>query len=298
MDHIKALRYFDHIVRSGSYAEAARSMGLATSTLTRQIQALEAHLGAQLLVRDARVLVPTEIGQVYLTHARDVLGALERADDVVRSYHASPRGTLRISAQTTYGQRRLLPVLGEFSQQFPDIILDVELTNQFSDVARGDVDLAFRGGVPPDSFVMARLLEDHTFHLYAAPSYLETYGTPETREDLTRHRAIYYRGDQRILYWGTLRSGVWRPVEIPAVLVTNDANLMIERLVSGAGLAMSPAWTVAREEARGEVVRLDMELTLGRARRLGIYLLYGQSRYAVPKIRAAVDFFTQTLSTQ
>ena len=146
MDELRALRYFSKVVETGSFTKAARMFDVPPSSLSRRVADLEKNLGATLLKRSTRVVKVTEIGQTYYEQIQQVLHRLEQSNEAVRSYQAKPMGQLHISSMVGFGERILLALLDEFSQLYPEIILDVSLSDELSALGRDNVDIAIRGG--------------------------------------------------------------------------------------------------------------------------------------------------------
>lgn len=300
MDKFKAMRYFSSIEQTGSFTAAAQQAKVPVSTLSRGIQALEAELGAKLLKRSTRHVTMTEIGKIYLTHCKDILNAIERAEGQVGSYQSSPSGVLRLSALPYYAECRLMPILEVFQQQYPHIVIDLDLSSQVADLDRDGVDIAIRGGSAPAGRVIALRLEDNTHRLYATPQYLSHKGTPSCGADLARHQALLYRAPTKVLNWHIETQGEWLPVAIDTVLISNSVKVLQQSLLAHKGLAMLPSWSVQQELKRGELVHIEMSDTLSVAAvnpATSLYLLYQQSQYVIPKIKVAVDFLRQHLKT-
>ena len=171
MDQIRALRYFCEVAETGSFTRAAEVFSVPPSSLSRRVAALEQSLGATLLKRSTRSVQLTEIGQLYFRQVKDILSQLEQSDTAVRSYQAKPMGQLRISAMTNFGERLLLPLLDEFKALYPEVILDVSLSDAVSNLGRDEVDIAIRGGYAPNERVQAIRLKDNEFIPVASPDY-------------------------------------------------------------------------------------------------------------------------------
>ena len=193
MDQLRALRYFAKVVETGSFTRAAEAFSVPPSSLSRRIADLEKNLGANLLKRSTRVVQVTEIGQLYFKQVQDILAQLEQSDETVRSYQAKPTGFLRVSSMVSFGERLLLPLLDEFRTLYPEIILDVSLSDELSTLSRDDVDIAIRGGYAPNERVQAIRLMDNEFIPVAASSYLETMGTPKLAAELKQHKGLFFR---------------------------------------------------------------------------------------------------------
>ncbi len=180
MDQLRAMRYFVRVAETGSFTKAASTFSVPPSSLSRRIADLEESLGATLLKRSTRVVQLTEIGQLYFEQLQDILLQLEQCDESVRSYQAKPMGQLRISAMVGFGERILLPLMDEFRQLYPEVILDISLSDDVTTLGRDDVDVAIRGGYAPNERVQAIRLMDNEFIPVASQSYLQKRGVPET----------------------------------------------------------------------------------------------------------------------
>ncbi|WOJ96807.1 LysR substrate-binding domain-containing protein [Congregibacter brevis] len=292
MDQLRALRYFCKVVETGSFTRAAEAYSVPPSSLSRRVADLEKSLGANLLKRSTRVVKVTEIGQIYFEQIQDILLQLEQSDEAVRSYQAKPMGQLRISSMVGFGERSLLPLLGEFKILYPDIILDVSLSDELSTLGRDDVDIAIRGGYAPNERVQAIRLMDNEFIPVASPAYLETMGTPDGVFELRQHKGLFYRTPNGPTPWLCELAGEWHDVSAPAVAVSNNGKWLGEQAVAGQGIMMAPRWSLADYLAKGELCELhfDPVLRISQNAELAIYLLYQKQRYLVPKVKAAVDF--------
>lgn len=294
MDQLRALQYFVQVVETGNFSRAAEHFGVPPSSLSRRVADLEAHLGATLLKRSTRRVSVTEVGRLYYDNARDILERLAASDEAVSHYQSRPMGRLRISATVGFGESILLPLLDRFTERYPDIRLDVHLSDTLSVFDRDDVDLAVRGGYAPNERVVAVKLMDNTFIPVAAPHYLARHGTPNHPAELAHHQGLYFRTPQGPTPWLSLLDGQWRDVSAPAAAIGNAGQWLLQQAIAGRGILMLPHWALEAPLDSGELValRLEPEVVVTRNPDLGIYLLYQRLRYRVPKIRAAVDFLT------
>ena len=292
MDELRALRYFSKVVETGSFTKAASLFSVPPSSLSRRVADLENNLGATLLKRSTRVVKVTEIGQTYYEQVQQVLHQLEQSNEAVRSYQAKPMGQLRISSMVGFGERILLALLDEFSQLYPDIILDISLSDELSALGRDDVDIAIRGGYAPNERVQAIRLMANEFIPVAAPSYLIEMGTPKSVLELRQHRGLYFRTPSGPNPWLCELDGQWRDVSPPQVAVSNNGKWLANKAIKGQGIMMAPGWMVAPYIQSGELQELffDVVLKVTQNPDLAVYLLYQKQRYLVPKIKAAVDF--------
>jgi DNA-binding transcriptional LysR family regulator len=292
LDQLKALKYFAAVVETGSFTKAAALFSVPPSSLSRRIADLESRLGANLLKRSTRVVKVTEIGREYYNQVSKIITELDNSDEVVRSYQAKPMGQLRISSMTGFGEQILLPLLDEFSELYPDIILDVHLSDELSTLSRDDVDIAIRGGYAPNERVVALRLMGNQFVPAASERYLAHMGTPNHALQLKEHKGLYYRTPTGPTPWLCEIGGQWQDVSAPVVAISNGGRWLIEKAVKGQGIIMLPRWVLQPYLDRGELQLLDIKPTLTSTLNpeFAIYLLYQKQRYHVPKVKAAIDF--------
>ena len=299
MDQLRALRYFSKVVETGSFTRAAEAFSVPPSSLSRRIADLEKTLGANLLKRSTRVVQVTEIGQIYFKQVQDILTQLEQSDETVRSYQAKPTGFLRISSLVSFGERLLLPVLDEFKTLYPDIILDVSLSDELSSLSRDEVDIAIRGGYAPNERVQAVRLMDNEFILMAASSYLAAEGTPVHATEIKQHQGLFFRTPAGPQPWLCESDGQWLDVSAQPLAISNNGKWLGEQAIAGKGIMMAPRWHVQDYLDSGELQELVIEPTLRVSQNhdLAIYLLYQKQQYLVPKIKVAVDFLVDRFSS-
>lgn len=292
MDQLRAIRYFCKVVETGSFTNAATTFNVPPSSLSRRVADLERSLGATLLKRSTRVVRLTEIGRTYYNQVNDILRQLELSNDTVRSYQTVPTGQLRISAMVEFGEPILFPLLEEFSQRYPQIILDVRLSDELSALSRDEVDIAIRGGYAPNERVIAIKLMENQFIAVATKTYLERYGTPNTPLDLCHHKGLYYRTPNGPLRWISEINGQWQDVSAPQVAVSNNGKWLLGKVLAGQGMMMAPKWLLKEYLVSGDLQELSLspEINITSSSDFGIYLLYQKQRYLVPKVKAAVDF--------
>jgi DNA-binding transcriptional LysR family regulator len=297
MDQLRALKYFVKVVETGSFTKAAALFSVPPSSLSRRVADLEQSLGATLLKRSTRAVNLTEIGQAYYTQVSDILSQLERSDEDVRSYQTTPMGVLNISSMVGFGELLLLPLLDEFSEMYPQITLNVSLSDELSTLTRDEVDLAIRGGYAPDERVLAIKLMENDFIAVAAPSYLEKYGLPVNALELKEHRGLYFKTPEGPTPWLCEIDGQWQDVSAMQALVTNNGNWLVDKAIAGQGILMLPRWVLSAYLDSAELIELNIKppLSVTQYPNFGVYLLYQKQRYQVPKVKAAVDFLVARL---
>ena len=300
MDKLRALHYFLKVVETSNFTQAAKAFDVPVSSMSRRIKDLESELGVELFKRSTRVVRLTEQGALYYDEVKGAVAALSHADELVSLQTKTPSGILRITATPGYGEACLMPVLVKFRRQYPDISLDIQLTDQVSDLTHDQIDIAIRVGVKPQDRVVSRRLSDNNFVLVASPSYLDTHGTPLNLAQLNDHRSLYYRGPHAVLYWQANINGEWRQLNNKANIISDHGGGIVKAAVEGDGIALLPKWGIEKElsEKKLQVINLsDTEVVISRAPETGIYLLYIKPKYQIQKVKVAVDFLIRELGT-
>lgn len=292
MDQLRAMRYFSKVVEMGSFTKAARIFNVPPSSLSRRVADLETSLGATLLKRSTRIVKLTEVGQIYYNDVQQILNQLEQSNETVRCYQTTPMGRLRISSMVGFGEKILLPLLDEFSTLYPEIVLDVSLSDELSTLGRDDVDIAIRGGYAPNERVLAIRLMDNGFIPVASPSYIAKHGMPTNALHLKQHNGLYFKAPSGPTPWLCNIEGQWHDVSGPAVAISNNGPWLAKKACAGEGILMSTRWALASYLESGALQELSFEhpLSITQQADLAVYLLYQKQRYLVPKVKAAVDF--------
>ncbi len=297
MDQLRAIRYFSTVVETGSFTKAAKVFNVPPSSLSRRVADLEKSLGATLLKRSTRIVKLTEVGQIYYKDVQQILNQLEQSNETVRSYQTTPMGRLRISSMVGFGDKILLPLLDEFSQLYPEIVLDVSLSDELSTLGRDDVDIAIRGGYAPNERVLAIRLMDNGFIPVASPSYLEKYGMPANAMELKKHKGLYFKTPTGATPWLCKVDGQWHDVSGAAVAISNNGPWLARKACNGEGIFMSTRWALASflESGKLQELKFEHELAITQNSDFAVYLLYQKQRYLVPKVKAAVDFLVERI---
>ena len=297
MDQLRAIRYFSKVVETGSFTKASSAFNVPPSSLSRRVADLEKSLGATLLKRSTRMVKLTEVGQIYYNDVQQILSQLEQSNETVRSYQTTPMGRLRISSMVGFGEKILLPLLDEFSTLYPEIVLDVSLSDELSTLGRDDVDIAIRGGYAPNERVLAIRLMDNNFIPVASPSYLETHGMPKNAMALKEHNGLYFKAPFGPTPWLCNLNGQWHDVSGPALAISNNGPWLAKKACQGEGILMSTRWALAPYLESGKLQELmfEDELAITQNSDMAVYLLYQKQRYLVPKVKAAVDFLVERI---
>ena len=300
MDKLEAIRYFLKLGETLSFKGTAAHFGVQPSKVSRSIQSLEAELGVSLVERTTRNVRFTETGIWYRGEVSEPLRALGAADEFVAAQAKDPVGTLRITALTSYGEIRLCALLEQFRKAYPRIICDVELTDRYLDLSTGEIDIAIRATAEPPDYLVAKPLHSHRFVLVASPSYIQEHGRPVTLADVGDHAALGYRGPMGAYPWQAVSAnGEFVTVSRRLALITNHGSMMLKAAIAGEGLAFLPLWGIESALAQGtleEIHLQDAHFVKSVGADAKMYLLYHPSKARLGKVRAMVDFLTQTLA--
>jgi DNA-binding transcriptional LysR family regulator len=280
----------------GGFTAAATAAGVTPAAVSRSVARLEQRLGVRLFVRTTRQIRLTDGGRTYFEQCRQALTQLADAEREVSGGQAMPAGPLRISAPTPYAHYRLLPLLGEFRTRYPDVTLDIHVSNRNIDFADEGFDLAIRGRTPPDSSLVARKLEDAELVLVASPGYLKRAGRPKTLEDLANHECIQFElpSTGKRIPWPFMRNGEREEIPTSGGLCCAEDVLGVVTLArSGAGIVQTYRFIVEQDLARGDLVELLPEH--GGASRPFI-LLYPHARHLSLRARTFVEFLVEHLN--
>ncbi len=290
MDTIEGMRTFVTVVSAGSFTAAAERLDMSTALVSKYVGQLEERLGARLLNRTTRSLVMTEIGQAYLERCAQVIDDFDELEAAIHNKRSSPSGNLIISAPVTFGERHMTVALARFLEQYPDIVVDLRLTDRFVGLVDEAVDLAVRIAELPDSSLIARRLAPARVVACAAPSYLEKYGIPSQPDDLVNHACIIDNNFRSSHEWPFMVEARRITIKISGRFSVNSAQSSRAMVLAGAGIGLIPTYAIGEDIKRGEAVIL---LEPFEALDLGIYAVYLHHRHLAAKVRAFIDFMVK-----
>lgn len=253
MDKLDAMQVFVAVVEAGGFAAAARKLNRSRSAVNKAVAQLEALLNVQLFQRTTRRVSPTVTGLDYYSRCQAILLAIATAETDVAALHHQPQGILKINAPLSFGMHFLAPVVSQFMQQYPEVQIQVSLSDRFIDPLEEGYDLTLRIATPPqlhhlDSVILAPIPRS----LCASPTYLTQHGCPQSPQDLKEHQCLHY---------GYLASGqVWqlgdREVTVRGHFCTNNGELLREAALAHHGIALLPEFLVQADLASGRLERL------------------------------------------
>ena len=257
--HLEQITAFLAVAETQSFARAARTLGVAPSSVTRTVSELEARLGVQLLVRTTRRVSLTQAGTAFRAQVAPLVGGLVQAQDDVRAFQTTLKGTLRVSAPLSFGLHRLAEPLVRFRAQTPDIDLRISLTDRFVDILADDLDMALRiSGAPTDLSTIWRKIAPVPRSLVASPDYLDRRGVPDRPADLTAHVALAYAhlADGQVWQLTDPETNLTEPVRVPTGLTCDNGDLLAQLAIAGEGVALLPDFLLRDDIAAGRLIRL------------------------------------------
>jgi DNA-binding transcriptional LysR family regulator len=287
MDKLDAMNAFARVVSAGSYAEAARRMGLTRSAVSKAVSELEQLLGVRLLDRTTRRVTATEAGRAYYERVVGILAEVETTESAVSRLHDEPKGLLKINAPMSFGTLYLGPAIAEFMVAYADLRIELILNDRFIDPIEEGVDVTVRIGALADSSLIARKLAPARRVLVASPEYLRTHGMPKTTDDLVHHRALSFGHSQAAQRFELTHHGEILSVPVASRLCTNNGDVLRSAALHGNGIALLPTFLIGPDIAAKKLVVVlpDYEPT-----GLDIYAIYAPNRYLAAKTRVFIDF--------
>ncbi|MHC8339370.1 LysR family transcriptional regulator [Pseudomonas sp. HLT2-19-2] len=288
MDRLTSMAAFVMAAEAGSYASAAQRLGMSPQMVAKHVAALEHRLGARLLNRTTRRQSLTELGTAYYERCKHIVSEAKAADSLAQIMTDTPRGKLKISAPVTFGSYSLMPFVTEFLRQFPEVEIDLHLTDRAVDLVEEGYEAAFRIGPVANSSLTARPLAPYRLVVCAAPRYLAERGTPQVPADLQQHECLGYA------YWSRPADREWQfcnGAEVHTVPVTsrlhvNESKALLSAAVDGFGIVLGPADFLDPALRTGELVRL---LDGFEAPSRQMHLLYTANRQKTAKVRQFID---------
>jgi len=288
IDHIKT---FIAVYRAGSFVEVAKGRNVAPSSISRAIAALEINLKTRLFQRTTRHLIPTQEGQTYYERIVPLIEEMDLAHESLMNTTAEPSGCLRITASVSYGQIMIAPRLKVFRARYPNIELELILSDGQIDLISDQIDIAVRHGNLPDSSLVARKLADVTYRLVSSKAYLEQNGTPQIPQDLQKHALVTFAYENFRYAWKFEANGVSQRIPIKPILTSTNAVAIKQCIHDDTGIALLADWTIKDDLKSGALVELlEGWQICGDCAETGIWLMYPSSRFIPAKTRAFIEF--------
>lgn len=286
------LTVFHCVVRHSSYAKAAEELGLSPSGVSRIVTRLEERLGARLVQRTTRKLSLTEAGAAFHARTLQVLLDLAEAEAEVQEVTLRPRGHLRISAPVVFGRLWMGKLVHLLLERYPELTVDLSVTNRFVDLVEEGMDLAIRIGSLSDSRIIARRLCTNLRVLVASPTYIAQHGMPQHPNDLVNHECIVYTSFPRPREWKLLGPDGLVSVQVSGRFAANNAEIITDTAKQGRGITLGATLSIGAALLSGELVRVLPQYTLEPS---AVFAVYPSARQLSSKVRAAVDFMAEQL---
>jgi DNA-binding transcriptional LysR family regulator len=288
------LAQFSAIVRAGSISQAAATLGMGKSVLSRQLAKLEDDLGARLIQRSTRRLTLTEIGELVFAQAQHIDRAVANIEQLTEQHQSEVQGRLRVTCPRPLGQRYLVPLLVEFKQRYPKVEVVLSVDDRMVDLIAEHIDVAIRVAHLEDSTLVARKLSENPRVLVASPAYLARAGTPQTPDELRHHDCLVYTSGARVFdEWSFSKDGMATPLRAPARLQINDGMALVAAACAGGGVLVIDRLLVGHELADGTLVQLlpDYQLRAGQP----VYAVYPARPWLAFKTATFIAFLQERL---
>ncbi|MDT8990248.1 LysR family transcriptional regulator [Curvibacter sp. APW13] len=294
MDRLLSMRVFERVLAEGSFSAAARALDLSPAVVTRLVADLEEHLGTRLLQRSTRKLSLTDAGEQYLARLHGILQDIDDAEALASTLTQQARGTLRVLAQPVLATHVLAPLVAGFAQRYPDILLDLQV-RAFKSPPIEDYDLTIFGAPANfDGDIIARKIVSARAILVASPQYLRAHGSPQSPQDLQRHRFLQLHADTMLPPIARLqRIDAATPPEAFAVrplLRSNHVDTLLQAALDGAGITGASLELVAAHLAKGTLVHVLPQWMLGE---LVMYAALPTRKFLPQRTRVFLDYLTE-----
>ncbi|MBX9632452.1 MAG: LysR family transcriptional regulator [Burkholderiales bacterium] len=289
MDRLQSMEVFLRVVEKGGLSAAAETFAISPTMVGKHVRSLEERLGGRLLNRTTRRQSLTELGRTYYERCRQLVADFEAIENTVSEMRASPRGVLRINAPASFGSMQLAPALADYLERYPEVQVDLTLSDRVVDLVEEGYELAVRVGTLGDSGLVARKLAPFHLTVCASPAYLAKHGKPKAPRDLLQHNCLEftYGGGHRWLFESPAGK---ETIAIKGNLKINNGAALLEAALQGIGIILQPETLVADDIAAGRLVPL---LSRYQPAPRPVHLVYLPDRRLSPKLRSFIEFLVE-----
>ncbi|SDJ12396.1 DNA-binding transcriptional regulator, LysR family [Paraburkholderia steynii] len=299
--NLQALRYFLMVSTTGSFLATARHFEVPASSVSRFVASLEKELGQQLFYRSTRAVRLTEQGQRYYTQVREAVELLDSAADQLANRGTGIRGLVKINAPEALGRLHIAGLVNELQRQYPDLSVELTLTDAFIDPVQEGTDVTIRVGRLVDSGLIGKVVSAHRYRIAASPEYLAGRGIPQTPADLMQHNCLLYKGQQGSQRWYFRRSSKenFESLDVSGSLRSNNAEALVAAALAGRGIVLFPSWLFAPTSFKeGKLVSLltDWDISAS-AEELYVQILSPENRLRSHKVREVSDFLVKAIGS-
>ena len=296
---ISVLKLFVEVMRQGSFAAVARDRNLDPSSISRAIAGLEKELGMRLFQRTTRQLSPTEAGTTYFEHIEPLVEEIQQANDVAADVSSQPKGKLRVTASVSFGLKCIVPLLSSFEALYPDLTVELLLTDAVVDLLAERIDVAVRLGLLADSTLIAQHLMRTRYWVCASPQYLKQRGQPQRPSELEYHDCVLFPLAGFCSRWIFRdRNGSTSEVPVGGRTIISNAIALQQCAIAGMGLALLPHWLIDTDLRAGTLVKVfsDYDVTATDFN-TAAWLVYPSRAYVPRKVRVFIDFLKQSMAS-
>jgi DNA-binding transcriptional LysR family regulator len=289
MDLLESMQVYVLTVEKGSLSAAATASGISATMAGNHLRKLEKRLGMQLLHRTTRRQRLTALGEDYYTRCKEILRLVAETDTQAQNLQLAPAGRLRISAPVTFGTDALMPALSLYLARYPEVSVDVSLSDRVVDLVEDGFEAAIRIGQLPDSALIAKPLAPYRLMICASPDYLARRGTPSQPEELSQHECLSF-SPAALASWRLQGAEGALQIPVSGRLHVNNGQALRVAALHGLGIVLQPAILLEADVQAGHLVRLFPQHQLP-VRPMNV--VYLQDRYRSPKLRSFVDFLVE-----
>lgn len=294
MDRLDAMRLFIRLVECGSFSAVGREYAIGQPAVSKKIGALETHLGAQLLLRTSRKVAITQAGQAFYESAKQLVDDFDALESSIGDRQHSPKGVVRVNTAPAHGRLCITPLLPAFFRQYPDVQIELSVSERQVDLVGDGIDLGIRHGRLVDSSLTARKLTEADFLLVASADYVAAHGTPSRLSDLDKHTCIVFaKGRERYPWSLKVKKEVVSYVPHGS-LMTGDAEHVRTAVLCGLGIAQAPSWLLAEEIRSGQVHVLLPQL---QPDRLPVHIVYPAGRRVPMRVRVFIEYLVSVFES-
>lgn len=294
--NLEYIKIFVAVYRAKSFTSVANTLSVSPSSVSRAIATLEGSLETRLFQRTTRLLTPTLAGERYFERVEVLIEELDNARQEIVDDSKGPSGCLRITASVSYGQTVIAPLLTKFYQRYPNIQIELILSDNTIDLVENQIDLAIRHGHLQTSSLIARKLKNVSYSVVASPAYLDRFDLVTQPESLTAYSLITFMHDGFRNEWKLRRGELTKVIPINPIMSTTNANVIKECVTSGLGLAILADWTTKHEIDSGQLMKVLPEWeAAGHDFDSAIWLVHPSRSFVPTKTRALIDFLLEAV---
>lgn len=287
------MHFFVTLARCANLSATARALDITPPAVTKRLAVMEQRLGVRLVNRTTRRVSLTSEGETYLVHAIRILGDIRLMEEEVASSRSAPRGLLRVNATLGFGRTVIAPLVSRFARRYPEVEVQLQLTDRPIDLVEEAFDIGIRFGALPDTRLAARRILSNQRFLCAAPAYLKRHGRPRTPDELAGHACILHRqNNEQSGSWTLIKGRRQETVKVGGWLSSNDGDVVLGWALDGHGILMRSEWDAAKYFESGRLERVLADYALSPADLFAYY----PSRHNLPaKVRFFIDFLASQI---